>query len=122
MLTSVRETCKVVPREITAFVAQSADASPGKLPVNVVSSLLAVVPPLLLLPELDLIFMKIMDQGRAVGAVSQIVLILQRVMCATPGSDRAPPIPPQALPHTLSLLAKMANARPVVRAASCFWI
>ena len=45
-----------------------------------------------------------------------MVAILQRVMCVGTGSDRPAPLHPQHLPHTMSLLVKLAQARPPVRA------
>ncbi len=72
LLTTVRDQCKVVAREITNWVAQAAETPPGKLPVNVVSSLLSVSPPLVLLPEMDMLLLKVMNGGALPGAVLQV--------------------------------------------------
>ncbi len=84
LLTSIRDQCKLLPREVTAWVAQAAETPPGKLPVNVVSSLLAVSPPLVALPDLDLLLFKLMDSGRAPGAVMQVRSLVCWRECARP--------------------------------------
>ena len=72
LLTTIRDQCKLVTREITNWVAQAAETPPGKLPVNVVSSLLAVYPPLVNLPDIDMLLLKVMNGGALPGAVLQV--------------------------------------------------
>jgi hypothetical protein len=72
LLTTIRDQCKLMTREITNWVAQAAETPPGKLPVNVVSSLLAVYPPLVNLPDIDMLLLKVMNGGALPGAVLQV--------------------------------------------------
>lgn len=64
LLTMCRESCKGLPRELTLLVSQGAEGPGAKLGGDVIVQLLSVTPSLLGLPELDQLFVKLMDAGR----------------------------------------------------------
>ena len=117
VLSAARDMNKNVPREITALVAAGAEGPAPKLGGDVIVSLLSVNPSLLSLPELDQLFLKLMDSGRATLVVNIVASVMQRVMLPT-RPDRPPALHPQSLPLSFSMLSKIASTRPPVRSSA----